>query len=276
MKVKIFLVASLFLTLFSTIAYSENNIQHTVKTNRYTHTDTTPETSQENLLSVVVTTQFPTTVKTIGEALKFILPQSGYRLDETDKVGDSQYYLYELLLPETQRTFDTVTLRSILEVLGNESYTLNVNPVKRTISYQLLERYTDYIDSDEIASAKRQWLSRKNPITDNEKIAVTPVPIQTTPVNPVYYGPVILGESLSSIAYSLSHYDASADKIMTAIYLKNPSSFLKQNINLLLEGARLVLPRESFVKSISTAQAEELVRLHHERWRSAYQGRVAF
>lgn len=269
-------MASLFATLFSTIAYSENNIKNTVKTNRYTHTDTAPAISQENLLSVVVTIQFPTRVKTIGEALKFILPQSGYRLDETDKVGDSQYYLYELLLPETHRTFDTVTLRSILEVLGNESYTLNVNPVKRTISYQLIERYTDYIDSDEIASAKRRWLSRKKPITDNEKIAVTHLPIQTTPLNPAYYGPVIGGESLSSIAYSLSHYGASADKIMTAIYLKNPGSFLKQNINLLLEGARLVLPRKSFVKSISTAQAEELVRLHHERWHSAYQGRVAF
>ncbi len=259
---------------FSEAFFVEEDYQKPIKINRYSYTSTKPSDFQKNLLSVVVTIRFPTFIKTIGEALEYILSQSGYRLDESDSVDDEQYYLYRLMLPETQRVFDTVTLKSVLDVLGNESYQLQINPVKRTIRYHLKESYKNYLSQDEITLAKSQWQSRKSPIQHKKRLLESDV--QKPLSSPVYYGPVIRGESLSSITYSLSHYGVSAEKIMTAIYLKNSGSFLNKNINLLIEGTRLVLPRKAFVQSISAIQAKQLVELHYQRWRDNKKRGITF
>ncbi len=265
---------TLLLILTSPFSFSEDSDQKSIKTNRYSYTTTQPSDSQKNLLSVVVTIRFPVSIKTIGGALESILSQSGYRLDESGSVDDEQYYLYMLMLPETQRVFNTVTLKSVLDVLGNESYQLKINPVKRTIRYQLKESYNNYISQDEIALAKSQWQSRKSSIQNKKQLSENDVKKPLS--SPAYYGPVIRGESLSSIAYSLSHYGASAEKIMAAIYLKNSGSFLNKNINLLIEGTKLILPRKEFVQSISAIQAKQLVELHYQRWRGNNKGGVTF
>lgn len=274
MRLSHYRVLALLLIVAAPFSFSEDDHQKSIKINRYSYTTTQPDESQKNLLSVVLTVRFPASVKTVGGALEHILSHSGYRLDESDSVGDEQYYLYMLMLPAAQREFETVTLQSMLEVLGNESYQLQVNQVKRTIHYDIKESYKNLLSQNEIELAKWEWQSRKSSAHDKERLAGRDV--QKSVSSPVYYGPVNRGESLSSIAYSLSHYGANAEKIMTAIYLKNSGSFLNENINLLIEGTKLVLPRKAFVQSISTIQAKQLVELHYQRWRGNNKKGMAF
>ena len=268
-------MSALSIVLISSLSFSENVKQQRVKINRYSYTTTEPGLYQQELLSVVVSVTFPKSIETVGEALEFILLQSGYQLDESNASDDSQYSLYTLMLPEAQRVFTTVTLKSVLEALGNESYLLIVNPVKRTISYQLKESYAEYISENDIALAKTHWQSRvsRTVMSDASR---NELPIKKTVSNNTYYGPVIRGESLSSIVYSLSHYGVIPEKLIAAIYLKNRESFLNENINLLIEGTTLHLPREAFVHSISTAQANQLIDLHYKRWRGIGQQGVVF
>lgn len=260
----------------SSVSYADDRLQHTVKTNRYTHTSTKLERAQTDLLSVVITIRFPSSVRTIGEAIQFVLSQSGYQLDETDIVGDSQYYLYQLALPESHRYFDHVTLKAILGVLGNKSYALVINPVKRTISYQLLDQYKQYIDGHELALAKNTWfgLSEDNKESADKPLSGQKIETQKEPSH--YYGPVRQGESLSEITREINQYGVKSDIVMVAIYLKNSHAFLNDNINLLIEGKRLMLPSKKFVYSISASEAEKLIVLHNKRWYKAYEGKVSF
>lgn len=265
--------------LLSAVSYAENNLPHTVKTNRYTNTSTTLDHSQIDLLSVVITIRFPSSIRTVGEAIRFVLSQSGYQLDESNDVDDSQYYLYQLALPETHRYFDHVTLKSVLDVLGNKSYSLVVNPVKRTISYRLRDQYKQYIDDINVASAKSTWLGIDKKDINEEGIRYNDKPLlnQGSDQNPPrHYGPVKQGESLSVIAHTINRYGVKADIVMVAIYLKNNHAFLNDNIHLLVEGKTLILPSKAFVESISSSEAEKLIRLHNKRWYEAYGDKVSF
>jgi type IV pili sensor histidine kinase/response regulator len=260
--------------IISSVSYAENNLQDTVKTNRYTNTSTKLEHSQTDLLSVVITIRFPSSILTVGEAIRFVLSQSGYQLDDSDTVDDSQYYLYQLALPETHRYFDHVTLKAVLDVLANKSYSLVVNPVKRTISYRLRDQYKQYIDDHNVASAKSAWLGiNEEDIRYDDKRLLSQVNDQN---KLRHYGPVKQGESLSVIAHAINQYGVKADIVMVAIYLKNNHAFLNDSMHLLIEGKTLTLPSKDFVHSVSNSEAEKLILLHNKRWYEAYGNKVSF
>ena len=185
-------------------------------------------------------------------------------------VDDSQYYLYQLMLPETHRYFEHVTLKAVLSVLGNKSYSLVVNPVKRTISYRLRDDYKQYINDHDIALAKSAWLGINNdakPLAHQE---------EDSPSKHTHYGPVKQGESLSEIAHAVNQYGVTSDRVMVAIYLKNNHAFLNENMHLLIEGKTLTLPSQAFVDSLSSQEVEKLIRLHNKRWYEAYGDKVTF
>ena len=50
--------------------------------------------------------QFPESVRTVGEAVRHPLQQSGYRLAEPEATGPESAYLMALALPAVQRTWD--------------------------------------------------------------------------------------------------------------------------------------------------------------------------
>ena len=64
--------------VISSLSYADNSLPHTVKTNRYTNASTKLDHAQTDLLSVVITIRFPSSIRTVGEAIQFVLSQSGY------------------------------------------------------------------------------------------------------------------------------------------------------------------------------------------------------
>lgn len=140
-----------------------------------------------------MTIRFPVSIKKVSEVLGFILSKIGYRLGESEDIDDEQYYLYMRLLPETQRIFEAVTLKSVLDLLGNESYQLPINIIECIIRHQLKENYIHYIRQGEIALEKSQWQLRK--LSNQHKKSVSENDIQKPLSSPDYYGRVVHGES---------------------------------------------------------------------------------
>ncbi len=87
---------------------------------------------------------------------------------------------------------------------------------------------------------------------------------------PSQYGPIKAGETLSKIASGLdSASPYSLDQTMLALLRANPDAFLKDNINLLREGAVLRVPTSEDKGSVSIDEAQLVVREQTQQWRQA-------
>lgn len=84
------------------------------------------------------------------------------------------------------------------------------------------------------------------------------------------YGPVKAGETLSKIASGLDQASAySLDQTMLALLRANPDAFLKDNINLIKQGAVLRVPDSEERSSITADEAQLVVREQMQQWRQA-------
>jgi len=81
----------------------------------------------------------------------------------------------------------------------------------------------------------------------------------TKTVDPMSYGPVARGETLSDIAVRISRNGATMNEMMTALFHANPQAF-SGNIDILHEGAVLRIPDEGALRFQETATAELVQR----------------
>lgn len=84
--------------------------------------------------------------------------------------------------------------------------------------------------------------------------------------DPVTYGPVAAGETLSAIAARVSDDSATINQTMTALFRANPRAF-RGNINILLEGAVLRIPDAVALHQQTHEMATAEVIRHTNAWR---------
>lgn len=247
--------------VFALPGYAEAG--NTVKLSRYTEVDATPRPEETDILSVTVEVDFPRAIRKVGDALEFLLMNSGYRLEDPQESGRHQYVLYQFDLPEVHRSLGPVSLRDALTVLGNGGFVPVANPVLRTIRYKVDTGEAFVMSEREIACAEARWLNRDTAGAD-PCVPETPLE-EKQPEAPVFYGPVRHGETLCGIAQSLDIEDAGVEQVMAAIYQNNPHAF-GNNINILFEGATLRIPPIEAIEQVSGEEAGALVRRHYQRW----------
>lgn len=141
-------VLSLVLLSPSLEAMETNSV---VKDSRYVSVQVGATTAQSHVLQSVIRVTIPDDITTVGTALQYLLEPYGYQLDdeiETVEVSDL-YVLLTRPLPAPHRTLKAMTLQDALSVLGGESFDVVINPVLRTISYDLKPDQKEYVsDSD--------------------------------------------------------------------------------------------------------------------------------
>ena len=98
---------------------------------RYSVLRTLPTAEQLDPLAARVTVRFPESVQTIGQAVRHLLQDSGYRLAGSSP-GVSAILL-ELPLPGVQRSLGPVALRQALAVLGGPAFRLVQDPLHRCV-----------------------------------------------------------------------------------------------------------------------------------------------
>lgn len=109
--------------------------EETLQTGRYTQVINAPIQAQADPLKVVVDTTLPNSVRTVEEAVVFLLTRSGYRLANRSVMTRETKTLMGLTLPDVHRKIGPITLDVALALLAGEAFELVVDPINRRVSF---------------------------------------------------------------------------------------------------------------------------------------------
>lgn len=242
-----------------------------LKTSRYSFLNLSPQPDETDMLSVVVEIEFPREIQKVGDALVYLLKNSGFRLEDPERSGRHQYVLYNFDLPEVHRKIGPVTLWDALSVIANDGFFLWTNPLLRTLRFEVDAIYPFEISEPEIACARDGWLNRHDP---DYIPCINPAEDETD--NPgselLIYGPVRYGDTLYRIAEFLRFEGVATEQVMAAIFHANPEAF-GGNVNLLLAGVVLEIPDIETIKGVNLEEAKALIHTHHRQWQGKRGGK---
>ncbi|MCK0513215.1 hypothetical protein [Aromatoleum buckelii] len=106
-----------------------------VRLARYTDAEPVPAAAVVDPLTVVATVHFPREqVRTVGDAVDYLLLRTGYRVASADPAATT---LLALPLPESHRVLGPYPARAILQVLLGNAYDVKASPVDRTLAIAL-------------------------------------------------------------------------------------------------------------------------------------------
>ncbi len=97
--------------------------------------------AQKDLLQQTLQVKFPATVKTIGDAMHYLLRFSGYSLVDYKSLPHEAQNMMRLPLPEIDRRLGPVTLQESLQILAGKPFALVIDPVHRLISFRLKTKF---------------------------------------------------------------------------------------------------------------------------------------
>jgi type IV pili sensor histidine kinase/response regulator len=107
-----------------------------IQVGRYSLFAATPTEAQADPLQATITVQFPDRILTLGDAIRHLLQQSGYRLAGTDATGPAAAYLMALPLPAVHRSLGPLPLKRALETLAGPAFHLVEDPVHRLVAFE--------------------------------------------------------------------------------------------------------------------------------------------
>ena len=130
-------VTALVICLAGICSVASVNLQASdIQVGRYSLFATTPTEAQADPLQAMITVQFPDRVRTVGDAVKHVLRQSGYRLAGTEATGPASAYLMALPLPAVHRSIGPMSLKRALETLAGPAFLLIEDPVHRLVAFE--------------------------------------------------------------------------------------------------------------------------------------------
>ena len=108
-----------------------------IQVGRYSTLPPVATTAQTDLLAAIITVQIPDSVQTVGDAVRYLLLRSGYRLLAEEARPADTVDLLALPLPAVHRAFGPIALRHALEMLAGPTFRLAQDPQHRLISFDL-------------------------------------------------------------------------------------------------------------------------------------------
>ena len=128
-------VTALAICLAGVCSVASVNLQASdIQVGRYSLFATTPTEAQADPLQATITVQFPDRVRTVGDAVKHVLRQSGYRLSGSEATASA--YLMALPLPAVHRRVGPMPLKRALETLVGPAFLLIEDPVHRLLAFE--------------------------------------------------------------------------------------------------------------------------------------------
>jgi conjugative transfer region protein (TIGR03748 family) len=102
---------------------------------RYTMAKLEPDAAQQNPLASTISIHLPReSVKTVGDAVRYLLVRTGYRL--ADGLPPDVSDVLTLSLPEVHRQLGPYTVTEALNLLMGSTYTLDVDATRRVVAYR--------------------------------------------------------------------------------------------------------------------------------------------
>ncbi|CAM3519568.1 PilL protein (fragment) [Xenorhabdus nematophila ATCC 19061] len=110
-----------------------------VRYGRYLLVSADPTAAQRDPLSQLIEVHIPASQHlTVGDALRYVLRQSGYTLCTPEKPND---ILYHQPLPSVHTQSDPVRLRTALQFMAGPAWQLEVDEVQRVVCHHLRPGY---------------------------------------------------------------------------------------------------------------------------------------
>lgn len=106
------------------------------QTGRYSVITAQPDQGQRDLLTVSRTIRIPADIHRVGEAVGWVLQDSGYRLVDDAMLSKEAKELLKLPLPAMHRHFDLLPLHTVLELIIGPAFHLVEDPVHRLIAFE--------------------------------------------------------------------------------------------------------------------------------------------
>lgn len=250
-------------------ANTTDTVDSRILESRYLSVQVGPEDAQTDLLQSIIDIRVPEKITTVGGALDYLLRPYGFQLDVSHEVDeqpevDAQYLLLVLTLPEPHRNLGSMTLMDALITLGGKSFRPLINPVKRSVRYQLREGFGQFATAKDMEIAKQVWLDQKEitslPPKEPAAISVEEQEHQT-------YGPVQRGDSLSHIASQFDLTGMTIDQVLVYLFRANSHAFANGNMNHLLAGKMLSIPPVNPETLPTAFEASQLVDKHYRLWK---------
>ena len=113
---------------------------------RYTLQQPTASAAQSDPLSVTLRVHFPPSITFIGEAIDYLLLQSGFSRVKNGDV-DAMNFM-QMRLPKIHRSIGPISLENALLTILGEPWKLKVNKIHRTISFVKSPEFTDVADQN--------------------------------------------------------------------------------------------------------------------------------
>lgn len=101
-----------------------------------------PLPEQKDLMLQTVQVRFPPDVKTVGEAIQYILLPSGYTLAAGNKLSLEVLKMFSFGLPLVDRNFGPMTLQEALKTLAGDSFVLRIDRENRQVSFHSIAHTT--------------------------------------------------------------------------------------------------------------------------------------
>ena len=107
---------------------------------RYSVIAVAPTAGQQDLLSVTRSITIPNDIDTVGDAMHWLLRDSGYRLADHAVLSKETIDMLDLPLPNSHGAFEPMPLKTVIGLMVGPAFHLVQDPVHRLIAF---ERCTD-------------------------------------------------------------------------------------------------------------------------------------
>ena len=141
MKKLLCVIIALMMTTIFIVPISAWSDEKESQIGRYLTTPNKPRPSQINLLSQTIQIRFPQNVRTVGEAMTYMLRFSGYSLVDEKNMQVALKTTLEKSLPIVDRELGPISLKDGLTTLIGTAFNLSHDPVNRTVNFELKSQY---------------------------------------------------------------------------------------------------------------------------------------
>lgn len=108
---------------------------------RYLSVTNAPTNNDPYGLNTTVQREFPSSVRTVGQAINYTLDQTAYQLLPYSQTTAAVRQMYSQRLPAYLRSIGPMPLKDALLSLSGNVYQLVVDPVHRLITYKVRNQY---------------------------------------------------------------------------------------------------------------------------------------
>ena len=103
---------------------------------RYSVVVNGPTAGQRDLLAVTSAISIPSDIKSLGDALRWILRDSGYRLAADPVLSSEAHAMLKPPLPAAHRRFEPMPLKAVVALIVGPAFYIVQDPVHRLLAFE--------------------------------------------------------------------------------------------------------------------------------------------